>query len=109
MSKLKLPSGTVTLLFTDIEGSTRLIGDLGEEGYVQALMEHRRLVRSAFASHGGVEVETQGDAFLYAFPDPAEAVVEARAALGEDVFDAAWARGRAIKPQELVNFCEPGG
>jgi predicted ATPase len=77
MSKLKLPSGTVTLLFTDIEGSTRLIGELGEEGYVQALMEHRRLVRSAFASHGGVEVETQGDAFLYAFPDPAEALAAA--------------------------------
>ena len=74
---MELPSGTVTVLFTDIEGSTRLIEELGEEGYVQALIEHRRLVRSAFASHGGVEVETQGDAFLYVFPDPAEALAAA--------------------------------
>ena len=53
MAEPKLPSGTVTLLFTDIEGSTRLIEELGEEGYVQALTEHRRLVRSAFAAMAG--------------------------------------------------------
>jgi predicted ATPase/Tfp pilus assembly protein PilF len=77
-----LPAGTVTLLFTDIEGSTRLIEELGEEGYVQALAEHRRLLRAAFSEHGGVEVDTQGDAFLYAFSDPREAL--AAAALGQD-------------------------
>ena len=66
----ELPTGTVTFLFTDIEGSTRLIGELGEDGYVEALAEHRRLLRSAFSAHGGVEVDTQGDAFLYAFADP---------------------------------------
>ena len=70
----ELPSGTVTFLFTDIEGSTRLIGELGEDGYVEALAEHRRLLRSAFSAHGGVEVDTQGDAFLYAFADPVEAL-----------------------------------
>src|SRR5919197_2592277 len=63
-----LPSGTVTFLFTDVEGSTRLLHELGEEGYAAALGEHRRLLRDAFAAHGGVEVDTQGDAFFYAFP-----------------------------------------
>ena len=75
----ELPTGTVTFLFTDIEGSTRLIEELGEEGYVQALAEHRGLLREAFSVHGGVEVDTQGDAFLYAFPDAAEALAAAGA------------------------------
>jgi class 3 adenylate cyclase len=78
----ELPTGSVTFLFTDIEGSTRRIEELGEEGYVEALGEHRRLLRGAFAVHGGVEVDTQGDAFLYAFADPAEAL--AAAADGQD-------------------------
>jgi predicted ATPase len=77
-----LPAGTVTLLFTDIEGSTRLIEKLGEEGYVHALAEHRRLLRGVLSEHGGVEVDTQGDAFLYAFADPVEAL--AAAAQGQD-------------------------
>lgn len=63
----ELPSGTVTFLFTDIEGSTRLIDELGEEGYVEALTEHRTRLREAFGEYGGVEVDTQGDAFFYAF------------------------------------------
>ena len=74
---IELPSGTVTLLFTDIEGSTRLIEELGEDGYVLALAEHRRLLRSAFSARGGVEVDTQGDAFLYAFADPIDALAAA--------------------------------
>jgi predicted ATPase len=74
---IELPSGTVTLLFTDIEGSTRLIDELSEDGYVEALAEHRRLLRNAFSTHGGVEVDTQGDAFLYAFADPVEALAAA--------------------------------
>jgi len=67
----------VTVLFTDIEGSTRLIEALGEVGYVEALEQHRRRLRAAFAAHGGVEVDTQGDAFLYAFDDPGEALAAA--------------------------------
>jgi len=63
-----LPSGTVTFLFTDVEGSTRLLHELGAESYAQALGEHRRILREAFAAHGGVEVDTQGDAFFVAFP-----------------------------------------
>ena len=63
-----LPSGTVTFLFTDIEGSTRLLHDLGADAYAEALAEHRCVVREACASHDGVEVDTQGDAFFVAFP-----------------------------------------
>jgi class 3 adenylate cyclase len=77
MPRSRFPGGTVTFLFTDIEGSTRLIEELGEEGYVEALAEHRRLLRGAFSARGGVEVDTQGDAFLYVFRDAAEAVVAA--------------------------------
>jgi predicted ATPase len=74
----------VTLLFTDIEGSTRLLHELGPAPYAEALAEHRRTVREAAAAHGGVEVDTQGDAFFIAFPTPggaAEAAQSARAGL----------------------------
>jgi predicted ATPase/class 3 adenylate cyclase len=64
----ELPSGTVTFLFTDVEGSTKLLHELGAEAYAEALAEHRRAVRQACASNGGVEVDTQGDAFFFAFP-----------------------------------------
>ena len=63
-----LPTGTVTFLFTDVEGSTKLLHELGAEMYAEALAEHRRLIREACASHDGVEVDTQGDAFFFAFP-----------------------------------------
>ena len=54
-----LPSGTVTFLFTDIEGSTKLLHDVDAEDYGEALALHRRVLREAFAEHGGVEVERQ--------------------------------------------------
>src|SRR6266849_4552318 len=63
-----LPSGTVTFLFTDVEGSTKLLHELGAEGYAEALAEHRGVIRESCARHGGVEVDTQGDAFFIAFP-----------------------------------------
>jgi len=69
----ELPSGVVTFLFTDIEGSTRLVKTLRER-YPQILAEHRRLVRAAVASHGGHEVDTQGDAFFVAFAGAKQAV-----------------------------------
>ena len=75
----ELPSGTVTFLFTDIEGSTRLLHELGD-GYADALAEHRRLFREAFVRYGGVEVDTQGDAFFVAFPRAQDAVDCAAAA-----------------------------
>jgi hypothetical protein len=72
-----LPTGTVTLVFTDIEGSTKLLHELGVDAYADALAEHRHIVREAFGRHGGVEVDTQGDAFFYAFGDAGEAVTAA--------------------------------
>jgi predicted ATPase len=81
----QLPTGTVTFLFTDIEGSTRLLHELGD-GYTEALAEHRRALREAFGRHGGVEVDTQGDAFFFAFAranDAVAAAAEAQNALRE--------------------------
>jgi len=75
-----LPGGTVTFLFTDIEGSTRLLHELGPARYADALAEHRRIVREAARTHGGVEVDTQGDAFFIAFPTPGGAAAAAQAA-----------------------------
>jgi len=77
----ELPSGTVTFLFTDVEGSTKLLHELGAEAYASALLKHRRVVREAFSAHGGVEVDTQGDAFFVAFPTAPGALAAAAAAL----------------------------
>jgi predicted ATPase len=76
----ELPSGIVTFLFTDVEGSTRLLHELGTEEYARALSEHRRVLRDAFSAYGGVEVDTQGDALFVAFPAPQEAVAAAQVA-----------------------------
>jgi len=71
-----LPTGVVTLLFTDVEGSTQLLHELGDD-YGEALLEHRRRLRAAFADHDGVEVDTQGDAFFVAFGRASDAVAAA--------------------------------
>src|ERR1043166_3392473 len=71
-----LPTGVVTLLFTDVEGSTLLLHSLGDD-YGRALQEHRQRLRSAFSDHGGVEVDTQGDAFFVAFASASNAVAAA--------------------------------
>jgi predicted ATPase len=70
------PRGTVTLLFTDIDGSTRLLDELSD-AYPNTLAEHRRALREVFARHGGVEVDTQGDAFFVAFARASDAVAAA--------------------------------
>ena len=72
-----LPTGTVTLLFTDIEGSTRLLERLGD-AYVDTLAEHRRALREVFERHGGVEVGTEGDSFFVVFPSATGALAAAR-------------------------------
>jgi predicted ATPase/class 3 adenylate cyclase len=72
-----LPTGTVTFLFTDVEGSTQVLHELGAEAYASALAEHRRVVRDACTRHGGVEVDTQGDAFFLAFATAPGAVAAA--------------------------------
>ena len=74
------PSGTVTLLFTDIEGSTRLQHQLGDRAYESLLAEHHRLLRAAIAGHGGQEVNTAGDSFFAVFQSATNAVAAAAAA-----------------------------
>jgi len=77
------PRGTVTFLFTDVEGSTRLLKQLRDR-YGAVLAEHQRLLRDAFAAHGGEEVDTQGDAFFYVFSrarDAAAAAADGQRAL----------------------------
>jgi class 3 adenylate cyclase len=69
----QLPAGTVTFVFTDLEGSTALVKQLGDD-YGEVLSQHRRIVRDVFGSAGGTEIDTQGDAFFYAFPRAREAV-----------------------------------
>lgn len=79
----ELPAGTVTFLFTDIEGSTQLLHQLGSE-YAAVLNDQKQLLRAAFAAHDGAEVDNQGDSFFYAFqnaPDALAAAVEAQRAL----------------------------
>src|SRR3954467_4259820 len=78
-----LPTGTVTLLFTDIEGSTQLLHHLGAR-YGDVLADYRALLRSIFQAHDGHEVDTQGDSFFVAFPravDAVNAAVEIQRAL----------------------------
>ena len=77
-----LPSGTVTFVFSDIEGSTSLLKALGD-GYGDVLSGHRTLMRECFTARGGVEIDTQGDAFFFAFSrarDAVSAAVEAQRA-----------------------------
>ena len=79
----QLPTGTVTLLFTDIEGSTRLLERLGKR-YAGILAQHHRLLRRSFEKHGGHEIDTQGDAFFVVFArakDAAQAALEAQRAI----------------------------
>ena len=69
----ELPSGTVTFVFSDVEGSTALVKGLGER-YGEVLAEHRRLMRETLGARGGVEIDTQGDAFFFAFARARDAV-----------------------------------
>src|SRR5213593_3924063 len=72
----ELPTGTVTFLFTDVEGSTRLLVELGDD-YAAVLAEHHRMLREAWRDHDGVEVDTQGDAFFVVFSRATDAVAAA--------------------------------
>ena len=73
----QLPGGTVTFVFTDIEGSTRLLQELGDVDYGRVSGDHRRIVRETFGEHGGTEIDTQGDAFFFSFPRARDAVAAA--------------------------------
>ena len=80
MARPGLPSGTVTFLFTDVEGSTRLLLERGA-GYADLLAEHRTALRAAFDGNDGVEVDTQDDAFFARATDAVAAAAAAREAL----------------------------
>jgi predicted ATPase len=75
------PSGTVTLVFTDIEGSTALLDELGAEAFKDALADHRRAVRDAFVAHSGYEVDDAGDGLFYTFASASEAVTAVEQAM----------------------------
>ena len=70
------PPAELTMLFTDIEGSTRLLNRLGP-GYADVLAAHRRILRAAFVSAGGRELSTEGDSFFVVFGSAADAVAAA--------------------------------
>ena len=104
-SAVTLPGGTVTFLFTDIEGSTRLLQELGDD-YGQVVADHRRLLREVFQGAGGREVDTQGDAFFYSFPrakDAVRAAVDGQRALGAH----AWAQGAQVRVRMGLHTGEP--
>jgi class 3 adenylate cyclase len=100
------PTGTVTLLFTDIEGSTRLLQELGRDRYAEALELHRRLLRQAFDGHDGYEVDCEGDAFFVAFAS-AEDAVAAAAAAQRALAEAAWPGGFQFRVRMGLHTGEP--
>ena len=100
-----LPEGRVTLLFTDIEGSTQLLRALGDR-YVGVQDRHRQLLRNVFDRHGGVEVDTQGDAFMVAFPSAgsgAAAAADAQRALASEP----WPDGARVRVRIGLHTGEP--
>jgi YVTN family beta-propeller protein len=101
----ELPSGTVTFLFTDIEGSTSLLRQLGSR-YGEVLSEHQRILREAIAAHGGHEVDTQGDSFFIAFRRGKDAVAAAVAAQ-RDLAAHDWPDGVEVKVRMGLHTGEP--
>jgi class 3 adenylate cyclase len=102
---MTLPAGTVTFAFTDVEGSTRLLQELGD-AYAEVAREHRRIVREAFGEHGGTEIDTQGDAFFFSFPrarDAVSAAVEAQRRLRVHP----WPGGREVRVRMGLHTGEP--
>jgi class 3 adenylate cyclase len=100
-----LPGGTVTFVFTDIEGSTRLLQELGDS-FADVTRDHRRLVRDAFAAHEGTEIDTQGDSFFFSFPrarDAVAAAVDAQRALRDHV----WPGGAELRVRMGLHTGEP--
>ena len=103
---LSQPVGTVTLLFTDVEGSTRLLKRLGAADYARVLEQHRALLRDSFAKHEGYEFGTEGDAFFVAFAEAGSALAaagEAQKALA----DAEWPDGVELRVRMGVHTGNP--
>ncbi len=102
---MALPAGTVTMLFSDIEGSTRLLEQLGER-YADVLGEHHRIVRSALAAHGGAEIRTEGDAFFAVFTRARDAAL-ATAEIQRGLAAHAWPESRLVRVRIGVHTGEP--
>ena len=102
----QLPSGTVTFVFSDIEGSTNMLKQLGDSGYAEALATHRRLVREIFAANDGEEMDTQGDAFFYSFSRAREAVAAAVAVQREHAAES-WPQGVEVRIRLGLHTGEP--
>ena len=100
-----LPRGTVTLLFTDIEGSTELVGRLGA-GYVQVLEQHRQLLRDVAAAAGGTEIDCHGDEVSIVFTDAARAV-EAAVAAQRALAGYSWPDGVEVRVRMGLHTGEP--
>jgi predicted ATPase/class 3 adenylate cyclase len=100
------PTGTVTLLFTDVEGSTRLLHQLGTERFAEALELHRRLLREPFQANRGFEFGTEGDAFFVAFAR-AEDAVAAAAAGQRALTEAQWPDGAEMRVRIGIHTGEP--
>jgi class 3 adenylate cyclase len=100
-----LPTGTVTLLFTDIEGSTQLLQQLGER-YASLLEECRHLLRVAFLEFGGHEIDTQGDAFFAAFARATDAIT-ATVAAQRALFTHVWPEGVSVRVRMGLHTGEP--
>jgi class 3 adenylate cyclase len=101
-----LPSGTVTFLFSDIEGSTSLLKELGDEQYAELLRTHRSLVRETFGLYHGQEIDTQGDAFFYSFHRAREAVAAA-VAVQRAHNERAWPQGVSVRMRLGLHTGEP--
>jgi class 3 adenylate cyclase len=101
-----LPGGTVTFVFTDIEGSTKLLQELGDVAYGQVSSDHRKIVRETFGARGGTEIDTQGDAFFFSFPrarDAVAAAVDAQRALRGHT----WPEGQRVRLRMGLHTGEP--
>jgi class 3 adenylate cyclase len=100
-----LPSGTVTFLFSDIEGSTRLLEQLGDR-YAEVDREHRRILRRRLGEAGGREMDNQGDAFFFSFPRAKDAVAGAVAAQ-RDLAEHRWPDGVEVRIRMGLHTGEP--
>jgi class 3 adenylate cyclase len=100
-----LPRGTVTFLFTDVEGSTRLLKEL-RDGYGEVLADHQRILREAFEAAGGQEIDTQGDSFFVAFPRAKDGVTAA-VAVQRGLAAHHWPKGAAVRVRIGLHTGEP--
>jgi class 3 adenylate cyclase len=101
-----LPRGTVTFLFTDIEGSSDLLRRVGDDRFAAIRGDHRRVVREAFATHGGREIDTAGDGFFVAF-DSARSAVAAAVSVQRTLATFTWPADAEVRVRMGLHTAEP--